>query len=395
MVNTKTGQAAKSHFASAERAVGDELQVDIEVVSSNPVISGLLTSIGGLIAVLNEHRQIVSLNTSFLEMLGIEDGAAILGLRPGEAVNCIHAHEEAGGCGTSRYCSTCGAAIAIVSCLETGVATERKCALTAKKGENKVQVALLVRANPIRMNGRMYVLLFLQDITLQEQRAALERTFFHDINNMLSMLVQASELLVDENPSTLSTAIYDASLRLSREVAIQKCLFAEEAGGYSPIWRDCDIGQILQELRVFFASHMAGKGKILQFPDSYQHLRLKTDGSLLFRVLLNMIVNALEATAEGGTVKVWVEEKDTPVFCVWNEAVMQPEVALRIFQRSFSTKGQSGRGIGTFSMKLFGEKVLGGKVSFTSQKGEGTTFRFLHPVTRPDTEGADCRVSIQ
>ena len=392
MTNLKTDQAVGNYFASAKRAGSGELQIDIDIVSNNPVISGLLTSIGGLIAVLNEDRQIVSLNTSFLEMLGIQDGAKVLGLRPGEAVDCIHANEEPGGCGTSRYCSTCGAAIAIVTCLETAAAVERKCALTAFKNGKEVQLALQVRANPIRLNGKMYVLLFLQDITLQEQRAALERTFFHDINNMLSMMVQASELLVDENPSTLSSAIFDASLRLSNEVAMQKCLFEEEASFYTPIWHDCDAGQILQELRVFFASHKAGKGRFLQFPDSYQHLRIKTDGSSLFRVLLNMIVNALEATPEGGTVKVWVEEQEAPVFCVWNDAVIPQEVALRIFQRSFSTKGQAGRGIGTYSMKLFGEKILGGKVSFTSRSGEGTTFRFMHPATVVNSEDVDKQV---
>lgn len=52
---------------------------------------------------------------------------------------------------------------------------------------------------------------------------------------------------------------------------------------------------------------------------------------------------------------------------------MPDEVKLQIFQRSFSTKGR-GRGIGTYSIKLFTEKYLEGKVSFTSKEGEGTVF---------------------
>ncbi len=52
----------------------------------------------------------------------------------------------------------------------------------------------------------------------------------------------------------------------------------------------------------------------------------------------------------------------------------------RIFQRNFSTKEQAGRGIGTFSMKLFGEKILGGQIKFTTSKKGGTTFKFTHPV---------------
>lgn len=64
-----------------------ELAIEIEIVSSNPVVTGLLHSISGLLAVLDEHRQIVSLNDSFLQMLGIEDPSKALGLRIGDALH--------------------------------------------------------------------------------------------------------------------------------------------------------------------------------------------------------------------------------------------------------------------------------------------------------------------
>jgi sensor histidine kinase regulating citrate/malate metabolism len=44
-----------------------------------------------------------------------------------------------------------------------------------------------------------------------------------------------------------------------------------------------------------------------------------------------------------------------------------------MFKRSFTTKG-IGRGLGTYSMKLLGEKYLKGKVGFESSKQNGTTF---------------------
>ncbi len=58
-------------------------------------------------------------------------------------------------------------------------------------------------------------------------------------------------------------------------------------------------------------------------------------------------------------------------------------MARRIFQRNFSTKAEAGRGIGTFSMKLLGEEVLGGKVSFTSTENDGTVFVLSHPLYDP------------
>ena len=87
---------------------------------------------------MNEHRQIVALNDTFLKMLGISDAEEKLGLRPGEAVDCIHAHEMDGGCGTSKYCSSCGAAIAIVTCIDEDRPAEKICALTANKAGRQV-----------------------------------------------------------------------------------------------------------------------------------------------------------------------------------------------------------------------------------------------------------------
>jgi hypothetical protein len=114
------GGSVPTFFASPERAREGDLRRQIEEVSSNPVIDALVASVSGLLAVLNEHRQIVALNDTLLNAIGVKDSGEVLGLRPGEAIRCVHADELAGGCGTSRYCSTCGAAIAIVSAPSRG-----------------------------------------------------------------------------------------------------------------------------------------------------------------------------------------------------------------------------------------------------------------------------------
>lgn len=371
-----------TYFASAKRANEKEFVAEIEIMSKNPILSGLLHSISGLLAVLDEHRQIVALNDSFLQMLGIDDPTEALGLRPGEALQCIHAHDEPAGCGTTKFCSTCGAAIAIVSSLGQDKPVERICALSANRGDKEVDIALLVRSHPINIDKRKFLLLFLQDITQQQQRAALERTFFHDVNNMLTMLVVASELLVKKDSSELARAVHQSSLRLMKEVAIQLCLSQSESCDYLPVWIEVTTGQIIEELYPFFINHPVAREKNISISENYPIVSIKTDISLLFRVLCNMITNALEATAKNGVVKIWLEhDGDFLSFCVWNSQQIPQEIATRIFQRNFSTKEQAGRGVGTYSMKLFGEKVLGGKVSFTSSKEDGTVFKFTHPLS--------------
>jgi hypothetical protein len=370
-----------TYFAPAEKVSDRDLAAEIEFVSQNPVLDGLLYSISGLLAVLNDHRQLVALNASFLDMLGVDHAEEVLGLRPGEALQCIHADDDPSGCGTTEYCPTCGAAVAIVASICNNRPAERICALSIEKGDRVVDKALLVRSHPMTIDREKFILLFLQDITKQQQRAALERTFFHDVNNLVSMLAAASELLVREEPSELAETVHQASLRIIKEIAIQQNLLDSDAFDYRPMWHQYSSAQVIQELKSFFTSHPAARGKHIYFADVYPVVAVQTDLSLLSRVLCNMIINALEATEENGSVRVGATSRNGRLsFCVWNAGEIPADIARRVFQRNFSTKAQAGRGIGTFSMKLFGEEYLGGRVCFTTSSQAGTVFRITLPL---------------
>ena len=371
----------ETYFAPAQRANENELAAEINTVSNNPIVSELLHSVGGFLVVLNKHRQIIAINDSFLQMLGIDNPEETFGLRLGEVLGCVHAHEEPAGCGTTEFCSTCGLATSIVSSFEHEKSVEKICALSATKNNKPIDIFLLVKAHPINIDEKKYLLLFLQDITKQQQRAAFERTFFHDVNNMLSGLIMASQMLVKENPSELAGIIYQASLRLSQEVSIQQSLLQSEDFDYKPIFFEVTLEQVLNELQSFFTNHPVAHEKNITISNAYPAVSIKTDISLLLRVLYNMVTNAFEATPPNGMVKVWLEEADYYVsFCVWNDQEIPQEITKRIFQRNFSTKDEEGRGIGTYSMKLIGEKVLNGHVSFSTSKSGGTIFKFACPI---------------
>jgi signal transduction histidine kinase len=377
-----------TYFAAPSRATARELADEIRMVSTNPVVSGLLHTISGLVAILDEHRQIVAVNDSLLQMLGIDDAEHALGLRPGEALNCIHAEDEPAGCGTGLWCTTCDAAISIVACLSDNIPAERICALSARRAGKLVDLALQVQCQPIHIEGRRFAIILLQDISVEQRRAALERTFFHDVNNMLSSLIQASDLLVEQCSSELAKPVYDMAWRLYKEVAIQHSLSTSGSSTYRPTWHKCKADQIITELQRFFGSHPAANQKQVEFLTEVPDIDFTTDVSALQRVISNMILNALEATPAGGLVKMWInEENNGLVFKVWNDGVIPDDIARRIFQRNFSTKAQAGRGIGTYSMKLLGEEVLGGAVSFTSNQERGTVFRLAHPMEQHTPKG--------
>jgi len=99
----------------------------------------------------------------------------------------------------------------------------------------------------------------------------------------------------------------------------------------------------------------------------------------LKRVIVNAIKNAMEAIDKGETVDLSVRTENHAVqFEIHNKSFMPQDVQSRIFRKSFSTKSRD-RGIGTYSIKLFTEKYLKGKVWFTSTSEQGTTFYIMVP----------------
>ena len=381
----------QTFFTSPERTDQETLTAEIAFASSNPVISGLLSSVGGLVAVLDKNRQIIAMNDSFFKLLGEDNPSSVLGLRPGEALHCIHAEEEPGGCGTSRFCLSCGAVIAAVSSLEQDKPVEQICTLSTERNGKAIDTALLVRCQPIRIEEQRFILLFVQDVTRQQQRAALERAFFHDINNMLCLLAGAATLMAEDNPSELADTVLRTSIRLSKEVEVHRCLVGKSSADCRPVLIAVRARDALKELRAFYVSCSDRHAHKLEFTEQIPDVVITTDFSLLLRVLCNMVTNALEASSTDMTakIKIWLEEKDEElIFCVWNGQAIPPEIQLRIFRLYFSTKDGQGRGIGTYSMKLLGETILGGTVSFTSSEEEGTVFRFALPIQ--GNESAAC-----
>jgi hypothetical protein len=217
----------------------------------------------------------------------------------------------------------------------------------------------------------------IRNIQDEKRRAALEHVFFHDILNDTAILKAYTENvrdgIVPTDPSAIDN-IYRFSKRLADAISDQRNLLLAEEGQYAPNLQAIEIATMLKELVELYkkSPHAKNKTLLLQIPDFF--VGIKSDANLLWRVLGNLMKNALEATPEQGTVTVgFRKENGAGVFSVSGPAVMTEAVKHQVFQRSFSTKGP-GRGLGTYSVKLFTEKYLRGKTWFESEEGKGTTF---------------------
>ena len=371
----------KLPFPQDEKKSAEEIGIDIEYISHDPVIEGIMTFVEGSLAIFNSRRQVVALNSHLLNMLEIHNPGEVLGLRIGEVVSCVHALQEPEGCGSTDYCTTCGAAIAMMASLYEDREDEKTCIINREKS-SEPDIVLKIKTRPFAVKNEKFILLFLQDITRDRKRAALERAFFHDITNLLSGMSGASSLLEEGGDNgKLLGIIKNSSRALRKEVEIQRYLSGRSEADFGFEKQEINIKGLFEECETLSSTHPARSGRNLIFKVPDRESVFCSDFIICQRILYNMIINALEASEKGDTVTVLGELKgEDVIFSVHNSQNIPGEIQLRIFQKNFSTKDSEGRGIGTFSMKLLGEDILGGRVYFESTPEEGTFFYFSIPL---------------
>jgi hypothetical protein len=371
--NTDTG------FAPATRSSTAEIDRQVKLIEPTCWIGDIIALMPEVVLILNGNRQIVYANNTAMKLLKEKEGP-VYGHRPGEILDCIHASESPGGCGTTVFCSTCGAVKAILTSLR-GLEDIQECRITQKESGNALD--LRVWCYPLPLKGEVFVLFVLNDISDEKRRRILERIFFHDLLNTAGGIKSFCEILGEASDSEAEEflgIIKNLSTRLIDEINAQRQLLSAEHNELAVKPETIDIASFLKDTADIYRSQDIARGKIVITTPLDDGLTINSDKALLSRVLGNMIKNALEAIEPGNDVTVGCKQaKGEVVFNVHNPGLIPPEVQLQIFQRSFSTK-DAGRGLGTYSMRLLSERYLKGRVGFTSTLEQGTIFTARYPL---------------
>lgn len=368
-----------TEFAPAERAPDEEVDRVARYFRNVAHLMAIIDGVPDMVLVLNPQRQIVLANAVVEQTVGVPETAA-RGQRVGELLDCDHADNNTGGCGTSQFCQTCGAVQAMLASFR-GNRSVQECRITKVNGE---ALDLRVFATPYPFEGQTYSIFTIQDIRHEKRRLALERIFFHDITNIASAAFGVAELYKEIGHQEATPEMDDILLRqlarLLEEIAVQRDLAYAESGDLAVRLGELNTLEVLHEVRDTYQTHKVGVGRSIVLEPTSANTQFISDGVLLGRVLGNLLKNALEASGVGETVTLGCFlEGDYVLFTVHNRAVMPRHVQLQIFNRSFSTKDKS-RGLGTYSVKLLTEQYLQGKVTFSSNDGEGTLFCVGYPI---------------
>ena len=380
-------------FASARRAEPETLAAQRDAFLSDAIAVALLDAMPGPAMVVNPNRQIVAVNGVFRTTLGVDDPATLVGLRPGEAIGCRHAGERPGGCGTTRHCAHCGAVNALLECLVTHRRVTKECRIvTYATGEGRA-FDFRVHATQVVVAGEELVVVGLEDIAGEKRRRVLERVFFQSVLDSLRGVNDIAGLLSRNAPDTdlartLRSDLHDLAQLALDQVEGQRQLLAAEEGDLVVEPAEVDLRQLLADVTEVLWRHPEARGRDLRLECS-RHCRLRTDEALLRNVVGSLLHNAIEASRPGGTVSMSCEcEHDVATISVHNDGVIPEDVQLQIFQRSFTTKGAHGRGVGTYGARLIAEQYLHGSVDFISNERLGTLFVVMVPhwTERPPAE---------
>jgi len=370
------GETLKTKFASPERLHQDAVLAQHKEILSDKNLNLLYDFTTDFIVVLNEYRQVIFANKTLLNFLEESDVKAIIGQRPGEILNCSGADRDTGGCGTSLRCSACGAVKGILTANYLDTQVEECCIQTLANNTFNFRVWT---ARPWK--DKDYTLLIVRDIADEKFRNALEQTFFHDLTNTACDIQGLLSLINSpEAYEKYAPLLSSVSRELLEEINGQRDLRYAEEGTIMIQKSPIKALSLLKEFIDLYKTRDITEGIELVITEDSEDITFSSDERLLMRVIENMIKNAIEASCKGQCVSAACKkDENNVVFSVHNPAFMGGNVQLDLFKRSFSTKS-SGRGWGTYSMKLLTERYLNGEIEFTSTEEDGTTFYAKYPL---------------
>lgn len=324
------------------------------------------------LVVVDDTLNVLYLNTN--ELKAADDDPH----QPGDLLHCSNAAKGEKGCGSTEDCAFCKLRLSVKEALHTNKAINKEVTLTLD--DNKT-VVLQENATPFEFEGNKYVAILVMNISERKREQMLEHVFFHDMMNLTGALNSFVNILKEQHDPAILDEVKKLTTQIMEEITTHKDLIYAEKGTLNLQASDITVAEFMK-----YADHslcplaQAANRRLAISNDCPDGTTLYTDANLLHRIILNMVKNAVEASAEGSEVTLHALLTGEKVqFAVHNDTMIPKEIQADIFRYGTSSKGE-GRGIGTYSMKLFGENYLKGELHFTSTEAEGTTFYFSHPL---------------
>jgi signal transduction histidine kinase len=217
----------------------------------------------------------------------------------------------------------------------------------------------------------------------------------HDFKNLLSVITGHSQLLLRRlEPADALWRSVDAIRKAADSGTALMQQLLDRARGAERSSETIDLTEIADGVARMLDGMRGTRVALVTRLDA-RGASVCGDATQLQQVAVNLVVNALDATPDGGTITIETANLVVPVtgsrapdelrpgayvtMTVRDSGPgMEPWVMARLFEPYFTTKGDKGRGLGLARVRQIVERH-GGAITVTTAAGQGSAFRVSLP----------------
>ena len=268
--------------------------------------------------------------------------------------------------------------------------------LTCRKDDEKVWLS--VSAAPIREAGEVVgVVHVFRDISeykeIDRMKSDFVATVSHELRTPLTSILGFSKTLLrtdarfsDASRESFLLEIVREGERLARLIEDVLSVSRIEAGSLrldlKPVEVEPAVHQVVKNVSRLTSIH----NFIINVPGGPR--QVQADPDKLHQVLLNLVVNAIKYSPDGGPIVVTATDREGVIrFEIRDQGVgisseHLPHIFERFYRAARPRRGVSGTGLGLYVSKSLVEQ-MGGVIWVESEVGRGSSFFFELPVGQP------------
>ena len=208
------------------------------------------------------------------------------------------------------------------------------------------------------------------------------RTPLTSIRGFSQTLLNSWDKIDDDNKKKFIKIIEEQSNRLIH--LVENVLSVSKMNAGSEVLKKVDVNKLIKDILPMFSEQYKAKAFVQNLNTNIPPARLDEDK--FQQVLTNLIDNAAKYSAPEKAVTISTElAENFIVVKITDEGVgIKKEDYDKVFKKfsrleNYLTSTTQGNGLGLYITKELVEK-MGGKISFTSEFGKGTTFKVLIPI---------------
>jgi signal transduction histidine kinase len=205
----------------------------------------------------------------------------------------------------------------------------------------------------------------------------------HEVRTPLGIISSTAELLKQklrraDSQTQLTDVILEEANRLNGIVSD----FLNFARPVAPNFIPCDVASVLDKNISFLAPQIDSQGYKIEKRFSEQVPEIKADPGMLYRAFLNILVNAMQAMPEGGTIVIELDKGADTVAVVFSDEGkgITEEVLDKIWDPFFTTRDK-GSGLGLAIVRKIVEGH-GGAVHMENAKDQGVQVTITLPIEK-------------